>query len=853
MEGRGHNQDPRNSAETKKKKRRCISKAERLAKRMQSVSLHEDEKRTQIEALCGSDASQDWDTASRLATSLESQAVFIVLLLEKHQAKAASHYLRRWDPPVDFGWLLGQPSILAQLHAHSATAAAFLSACRDLVVSPRAQYVILRKFVLPWIENKEDAPLQVLLHQFSALKWRLLEHAMVTTQGQHLVNQFAHVVKELRADSLVGTSLRSWLTEDTSVPDLTSREVVGAQVEAVLRRVWPDATVFIFGSSMTGLCTATGDIDLCVLVPSSPVRGADSSALLADMHEHLSLYMPSSGSVVVRNARIPVVKLQVHQFHVDLCVNNTAALWNSQLVATFLATFPGLRGLCARVRAWAHGRALIKSAAAGHSLSSYAFVLLVLHWLQARGFLPFVDVEYDDALTATRDGIATAVASAFAEAVPPAKALADADVLDFFVYWAADFAFSTDVASLRRADLKKPKPVPILELEDPIELDRNLGTYLNRFSQRTLRMEFVRACVLARQAAHPELYPATDNLASLHFGRPAPSSPAPAANVLLRRRCPSHHGWIMTGDAVAEEVPAVVVVTTPDTFPFRDLAALDVVGIDCEGAQLGRTGVLTLVSVAVGPRVYLFDVLANPALLGALKPLLESDRVVKVLHDCRKDSDALFHGAGIALATVFDTQVAHALLYDLRKPAAKDDGRYLLGPAGTAISLDNANHECLAYSEVLWHYLSLPPGRVKDAVKEAMTTDPDVWMRRPLAPDLIEYAAHDVVYLGVLYRVMTAALGAHAATCWERSATSAGCRDWRYAPSHPLGTTVRGYLHNVTSKHVYVALSPSVVGLMSTAGAVKAPLTDGAKVLSLGAPMDVVIGPDGTVVWANDG
>jgi len=48
-----------------------------------------------------------------------------------------------------------------------------------------------------------------------------------------------------------------------------------------------------------------------------------------------------------------------------------------------------------------------------------------------------------------------------------------------------------------------------------------------------------------------------------------------------------------------------------------------------------------------------------------LKDPLESTSIVKVMHDCRQDSDALFHLAGIKLTSVFDVQLGHVTL--LRK------------------------------------------------------------------------------------------------------------------------------------------------------------------------------------------
>src|SRR5205823_5842842 len=50
--------------------------------------------------------------------------------------------------------------------------------------------------------------------------------------------------------------------------------------------------------------------------------------------------------------------------------------------------------------------------------------------------------------------------------------------------------------------------------------------------------------------------------------------------------------------------------------------------------------------------------------VACLRAVLENENCVKVLHDCRQDSAALFHQLGITLKNVVDTQVS-ILLYEL--------------------------------------------------------------------------------------------------------------------------------------------------------------------------------------------
>lgn len=95
------------------------------------------------------------------------------------------------------------------------------------------------------------------------------------------------------------------------------------------------------------------------------------------------------------------------------------------------------------------------------------------------------------------------------------------------------------------------------------------------------------------------------------------------------------------------------------------------VAFDCEGVNLGRLGTLEVVSLCFekeGYRkypVFVVDVGANKRpgssssprnhRVAALKQLFESEKVEKVIHDCRKDCDALAHLFGIQLNHVHDT------------------------------------------------------------------------------------------------------------------------------------------------------------------------------------------------------
>jgi ribonuclease D len=93
--------------------------------------------------------------------------------------------------------------------------------------------------------------------------------------------------------------------------------------------------------------------------------------------------------------------------------------------------------------------------------------------------------------------------------------------------------------------------------------------------------------------------------------------------------------------------------------------------LDAEGVFLSRTGKATLVTVGVndGARVrvflfYLIDEIAeySARLRSILKEILEDASTIKIIHDCRQDSDSLNEFFGIKLAGVFDTSIYHMIV-----------------------------------------------------------------------------------------------------------------------------------------------------------------------------------------------
>ncbi len=142
---------------------------------------------------------------------------------------------------------------------------------------------------------------------------------------------------------------------------------------------------------------------------------------------------------------------------------------------------------------------------------------------------------------------------------------------------------------------------------------------------------------------------------------------------------------------------------------------------------------LALVQIAIerddGIEVLLVDPLA-PGIAEALRPLLADTSIVKVMHSASEDLVALGHTCGVVPTPLFDTQIAAGL-------------------AGVGAGMG---------------YQRLVQDTLDVALAKGETRSD--WLRRPLSPTQLEYAADDVEYLFALHDDLAARLATLERTAW---------------------------------------------------------------------------------------
>ncbi|KAK8971071.1 hypothetical protein KSP40_PGU011892 [Platanthera guangdongensis] len=211
-----------------------------------------------------------------------------------------------------------------------------------------------------------------------------------------------------------------------------------------------------------------------------------------------------------------------------------------------------------------------------------------------------------------------------------------------------------------------------------------------------------------------------------------------------------------------------------------------IIGLDCEGIDLCEKGALCVIQIAFTDAIYLVDIIeGGEALVRACKTALESSYIIKVIHDCKRDSEALYFQYNIKLHNVFDTQIAYSLIEEQEgKQRTPDD--YI-----SFVSLLADSRYCgVTYIE-------------KEEVRGLLRKDPNFWTYRPMSDKMIRTAADDVRFLLYIYQKMMDKLTKK--SLWHLAVRGClYCRcfcinennyaDWAPVPSLPDSLLAEGYM-----------------------------------------------------------
>ncbi len=384
-------------------------------------------------------------------------------------------------------------------------------------------------------------------------------YASEQAKEQHYREAWGLVFNTLPANAIPPSICLSLSKEmDTVLPSLypspaffQKREEVRARVEAMLpllgEALFPPGTrLRVFGSSANNFGNDAADLDMCVTFPPETPMPAGGAG---EMIEALAAHLEENGmsEVVPRpTARIPIVLFTDPDtgLDCDISVENPLALRNTQLLHMYSRVDPRVRALAYIVKHWARCRKI--NNASGGTLSSYAYILMVLHFLQTRHPTPIVPnlqllpPDWNGQETDRRELIRRRVHNPHvlvthplekvevdtyfytppAETDPEGRLLrayaarnqapVGALLVDFFRYYTWEFDYREHVLSVRAGGvLRKEEKAEEdgwavnarLAVEDPFETWYNVSHFLKEGKHRHIRQEFARAYTMCAEEA----------------------------------------------------------------------------------------------------------------------------------------------------------------------------------------------------------------------------------------------------------------------------------------------------------------------------------------------------------------
>lgn len=291
----------------------------------------------------------------------------------------------------------------------------------------------------------------------------------------------------------------------TSLED-KAREHIRQDLEDFIRRDFKGARLNLFGSSKNGFGFKQSDLDICMTFDGlETAEELDSIRTIEEMGRHLRRHQGLRNILPITTAKVPIVKF----YHVrsglegDISLYNTLALHNTHLLSSYAAIDPRVKYLCYIMKVFTK-MCDIGDASRG-SLSSYAYTLMVLYFLQQRN-PPVIPVLQEICTSSCKPEILVdgwnvyffsqmeELAKYWTEYGKNKESVGEL-WLGLLRFYTEDFDFKEHVISIRKKSLlttfKKQWTSKYIVIEDPFDLTHNLGAGLSRKMTNFIMKAFI--------------------------------------------------------------------------------------------------------------------------------------------------------------------------------------------------------------------------------------------------------------------------------------------------------------------------------------------------------------------------
>uniref|UniRef100_A0A3P8UPM2 Terminal uridylyl transferase 4 n=1 Tax=Cynoglossus semilaevis TaxID=244447 RepID=A0A3P8UPM2_CYNSE len=266
------------------------------------------------------------------------------------------------------------------------------------------------------------------------------------------------------------------------------------------------AQLCLFGSSKNGFGFRDSDLDICMTLEGhETAEKLNCKEIIEGLAKVLKKHTGLRNILPITTAKVPIVKFEHRQSGLegDISLYNTLAQHNTRMLATYAALDPRVQFLGYTMKVFAK-RCDIGDASRG-SLSSYAYILMVLYFLQQRQ-PPVIPVlqEIFDGKTAPQRMVDGWNAFFFNDLENLRRRLSELQPnresvgelwLGLLRFYTEEFDFKEHVISIRQrkrlTTFEKQWTSKCIAIEDPFDLNHNLGAGVSRKMTNFIMKAFI--------------------------------------------------------------------------------------------------------------------------------------------------------------------------------------------------------------------------------------------------------------------------------------------------------------------------------------------------------------------------
>ncbi|XP_017289799.1 terminal uridylyltransferase 4 isoform X2 [Kryptolebias marmoratus] len=285
------------------------------------------------------------------------------------------------------------------------------------------------------------------------------------------------------------------------------REQILAGLERFIRKEYNEkAQLCLFGSSKNGFGFRDSDLDICMTLEGhETAEKLNCKEIIEGLAKVLKKHTGLRNILPITTAKVPIVKFEHRQSGLegDVSLYNTLAQHNTRMLATYAALDPRVQFLGYTMKVFAK-RCDIGDASRG-SLSSYAYILMVLYFLQQRQppVIPVLQEIFDGKTVPQRmvDGWNAFFFDDLAElrqrlsACQPNTESVGELWLGLLRFYTEEFDFKEHVISIRQkkrlTTFEKQWTSKCIAIEDPFDLNHNLGAGVSRKMTNFIMKAFI--------------------------------------------------------------------------------------------------------------------------------------------------------------------------------------------------------------------------------------------------------------------------------------------------------------------------------------------------------------------------